>query len=168
MARIKGLRALNRAVTKELSVFGIHKAICSTDYEYQFDTHDVYFQLNADCIEDIWFAKFVEQEFKFHVEHDFVMALLHEVGHHKTYFDLEDEVIDFCIDEKDRIAKAMTTANAKESERLEFEYFNLTDEYVATAWAVEYAKEHPKHIERMWRNLCKAFNTFYKKNKIEG
>lgn len=167
MAKIKGLRALNRAVTKELSVFGIHKAICSVDYEYEFNTHDVYFQIN-EGVEDTWFSEFIEQEFSFHVEHYFIAAILHEVGHHMTYFDLPDEDIDFCIDEKKRISNAMKTANAKQSKRLDFEYFNLIDEYVATEWAVEYMRNHPDHIEKMRKNLEKAFNIFYKKNKVEG
>ena len=44
---------------------------------------------------------------------------------------------------------------------------NLTDEKMATAWAVEYARKHPKKIKKMWHKIYPAIIEFYETNGIE-
>ena len=59
------------------------------------------------------------------------------------------------------MAEALT---ADEVRKLEWQYFGLPDEIMASAWAVDFAKENPAEIERMWKAIEKAFHKFYAKN----
>ena len=93
---------------------------------------------------------------------------MHEVGHSKTDAQIQDELYDFCFKEKERIDKEMQLVETiEEAKKLEWQYFNLPDEIVATAWAINYAKTYPKKVEKMWRKSQKALLKFYNKNNIE-
>ena len=60
----------------------------------------------------------------------------------------------------------MQTSDGARSKELEFEYFNLPDEIMATQWAVNYIKNNPERVKIMWHNIQKALKKFYKKNKV--
>ena len=164
MAKVKGAKVLNKAISKELSVFGIKKAVCTDEYSYLYDKEMITYKLTEGTVEDIWFIKFIKERFNYEVKYPFIMSLLHEVGHHKANDDIDGTVYDFCLSEKERIQEEMLTATGKESKKLEWQYFNLPDEIMATNWAVEYAKAHPKKVKKMWKNAQKALLKFYKKN----
>jgi hypothetical protein len=57
-----------------------------------------------------------------------------------------------------------TATSNRKIKKLEYEYFNLPDEIVATAWAVEYMREHEEEIKIMWEHILKAIHKFYEKN----
>ena len=164
MAKVKGAKVLNKAITEELSTFGIKKAVCTDTYSYLYDKEMVTYKLTENTAEDKWFIEFIKERFDYNVRYPFIMSLLHEVGHHKANDDVCGEVYDFCIEEKKRIEKEIQTANAEETKKLEWQYFNLPDEIMATKWAVDYAKAHPKKIKKMWEKSQKALLDFYKKN----
>ena len=164
MAKVKGVKVLNKAITKELSAFGIKKAVCTDEYSYLFDKKMVTYKLTEGTVEDKWFTKFIKERFDYDVRYPFIISLLHEVGHHKVNDDISGEVYEFCMAEKARIQEEMLTAVGKESKKLEWQYFNLPDEIMATKWAVDYAKKHPKKVKKMWKNSQKALMDFYKKN----
>ena len=164
MAKVKGAKVLNKAITKELSAFGIKKAVCTNEYSYVFDKEMVTYKLTEGTAEDIWFTEFIKERFGYEVRYPFIMSLLHEVGHHKANDDICGEVYDFCMAEKKRINDEMETANVEQSKILEWQYFNLPDEIMATKWAVDYAIAHPKKIKKMWKKSKKALMDFYKKN----
>ena len=166
MAKVKGTKVLNKAISKELSAFGIKKAICCNEYAYSYDENTVSYKITENEIEDLWFSEFLKERFNYVDKYPFVMSLLHEVGHHKANDDIAGEVYDFCLAEKERIQEEMLTAVGEESKKLEWQYFNLPDEIMATKWAVDYAKSHPKKIKKMWKKMRKAFFNFYEKNGI--
>ena len=167
--KVKGLRKLNKAISAPLvKQFGISKAICSDDYQYNFINETVYFKITTDTIEDILFNEFVMERFGFKVENSFIISIFHEIGHHKANDEIEGSIYNFCIDEKNRITEEMQKATTyEEVKTLEWEYFNLPDEIMATQWAVNYIKNHPKEIAEMWSSWSKAFRKFYKKNGVE-
>ena len=166
MAKVKGEKVLNKAITKELLPFGIKKAVCTDEYSYIFDKEMITFKLTEGTVEDLWFTEFIKERFDYKVRYPFVMSLLHEVGHHKANDDIDGAVYDFCMAEKARIDEEMKTANAKKSKKLEWQYFNLPDEIMATSWAVEYAKAHPKKVKKMWEKMRSALFDFYEKNGV--
>ena len=166
MAKVKGTKVLNKAITKELSAFGIKKAVCGDEYAYYYDKKAVSYKITEGCSEDLCFSEFLKERFDYDDKYPFVMSLLHEVGHHKANDDIVGEVYDFCLAEKKRIQEEMLTAVGEESKKLEWQYFNLPDEIMATKWAVEYAKAHPKKVKKMWKKMRKAFFDFYKKNGL--
>lgn len=164
--KIKGLKKLNKAVSAELAPFGITKAICGTEYSYIYSDESITFKITEGTIEDIWFAEFVKNRFGLETE-SFILGILHEIGHHQANDEIEGAIFDFCTAEKERISAEMKTANEARSKELEFEYFNLPDEIMATQWAVKYIKANPNHIKQMWKKIQKALLKFYKKNGIE-
>lgn len=167
MARIRGLRKLNKVVSAQLQPFGITKAECSTSYGYYRNTHRVEYKLTEDTLEDMWFTQFVEEKFGYKVTLPFIFSLLHEVGHHMTDKEIDDMTDLYCEDEKTLIDKEMENAkNLKKCRELEWRYFNLPDEIKATTWAVEYMKTHTAEIEEMWEKILVALEKFYKKNGV--
>jgi hypothetical protein len=108
----------------------------------------------------------VAERFNYVCDVPFVLSLLHEIGHHKANDEIEGAIYDFCIAEKERISEEMQTANADQSRALEWQYFNLPDEIMATQWAVNYAKKHPKKIQNMWERMKANILAFYAENGL--
>lgn len=164
---VRGTRKLNKAISATLAPFGIAKAKLSDTYSYSYDTESVTYKITENEIEDIWFIEFIEERFNYKVKYPFVMSLLHEVGHHNANDEIEGAMLDFCLAEKKRISEEMETADDKRSKELEWQYFNLPDEIMATAWAVDYAKNNPDIIEQMWGEMREAFYKFYTANGLD-
>ena len=81
--------------------------------------------------------------------------------------EIEGTLYEFCQEEKARIDTEMLTAETEEEVRkLEFQYFNLPDEIMATAWAVKYMKAHEFEISKMWAVMRDAILTFYDLNGL--
>lgn len=165
MTELKGKDKLNKAISKELKPFGISSANLSDEYAYYFEDESVTFKLTS-AVEDRWFNEFVTERFNYICDVPFVLSLLHEIGHHKANDEIEGAIYDFCIAEKERITKKMQTANADQSKVLEWQYFNLPDEIMATQWAVNYAKKHPKKIQKMWEHMKADILAFYAENGL--
>lgn len=166
MAKLKGMKKLNKTISAELKPFGISKAVCSDEYSYNFVDESVNFKLTENEIEDRWFTEFIKERFNYNVRYPFVMSLLHEIGHHKANDEITDAIQDFCENEKERITAEMFNADSEYSKKLEWQYFNLPDEIMATQWAVTYAIKHPKKIKKMWVKMKEALINFYKINGV--
>lgn len=166
MAKVKGLKKLNKAISAQLKPFGISKAVCSGTSEacYFFSNASVLFPLIEDTVGDKCLLDFVENRFDYKCNFPFVFFLLHEVGHHKANDYIQDDILEFCLNEKDRIEYELSLADEEETICLHNQYFNLPDEIMATQWAVNYMRKHPKKVEKMWRKCEKAFHNFYEKN----
>ena len=169
MAKIKGLRKLNKTISAEVAPFGIVKAFYDpTGYTYYPETEDIGYQI-TEGEQDEFLNDFIYDRFGYKVKNSFIISLLHEIGHHKNNDDVEGDVYDFCLSEKDRISTELAYAkNKKERRKLNYQYFNLPDEIMATAWAVNYAKKHPKKVKKMWENCEKALHDFYRINNVTG
>lgn len=165
--KVRGLKKLNSVITKQLAPFGIHKAFCSDDFSYWYESEDVHYKLTV-TVEDEWFMEFIAETFGYKAQYPFLMSLLHEVGHHFTIDDIEEEDEVFSEDEKTRISEEMQTADVERTKALEWEYFNLPDEIAATEWAVAYAVEHTAELAEMWSEVLEALQEFYEINEIEG
>lgn len=168
--KIKGTKKLCKAVSAQLKPFGITRAELSTEYSYVFADGTVTFKITEGTMEDEWFNEFIEERFGYHVENTFIISLLHEIGHAKANWEIEGAIQDFCLAEKERIAEGMAESyNDFETQKiLEWQYFNLPDEIMATQWAVDYARNHPKKVRKMWKKFEKAFHKFYEKNEVWG
>lgn len=167
MAKLKGLKKLNKAVTAEVAPFGIRKAVCQNEYAYYFDKNIITFKITEGAIDDEWFNEFIKERFGYDVVFPFVLSLLHEVGHHLANEEIDGAIYDFCLKEKDRISLEMISADKEKSKTLEWQYFNLPDEIMATQWAVDWARKHPKKVRKMWKRIEKALVDFYFENDVE-
>lgn len=163
---MRGIKALNKAIQTEVEMFGIEK-IRMADWAYYSTDYSIEYTLIEERVEDLLFLDFVKERFNYIPINSFMLSLFHEIGHHYTYDEAteSDIIYDFCQNEKDRIEQEMQTATTKRKmKKLEFEYFNLPDEIVATAWAVDYMRNHEAEVEEMWENILKAIHKFYEKN----
>ena len=173
MSKIKGLKKVNKKVTKIFrKEWGIRKVALGDDFEYNFVKDRVQFKITH-SIEDELFNKFVAERFglNLNAESGFLFSLLHEVGHRENNDDIDGGVYQFCIDEKNRISAELRTnptLTYDETYALESQYFNLPDEIMATAWAVNFLKENPQKSAKMYKKIAKILQKFYKMNEIEG
>ena len=166
---LKGTRKLNKTISNELSVFGITRCILGTEYSYSYDKNDIMYKIDLD-IEDKYFSDFIFDRFGYDdTGMEFIISLLHEVGHSKANDEIEGSIFDFCMEEKNRIFKEMETAETDEEVRkLEYQYFNLPDEIMATAWALDFYKKNPKKCVERHKKIAKTLQKFYKMNNYEG
>ena len=167
MNKLKGKKKLNKIISAQLAPFGISKARLSDTFAYHFDNQKVDFKI-ALGLEDTIFSEFIKERFNYDdTGNEFVISLLHEVGHHLANEEIEGLLLDFCESEKNRIeTKMQYTTIEEEVIKLEWEYFNLPDEIMATAWAVKYAKEHPLEIQVLTKIIEEALANFYKANGV--
>lgn len=150
-------KRLNMAVTKEVKKFDIDKARLDDDFAFYYFDNVITFKLDNDDFEDKLFLDFAEKRFNFKTDCPFILFLLHEVGHSMTECDIVGEVNDFCLSERERILKAVNDNPTKEEKiKLNFEYFSLPDEILATAWAIDYMRNHKKKIKKMRERLENA------------
>lgn len=167
MNKLKGLVKLNKAVSTELKPFGISKAKLSDDYSYIFADESVTYKILEDDLADKFFNDFIKERFGIDTTYygSFVISLLHEVGHHKANDEIEGAIYDFCMSEKERIAEELAEVETEEKAKaLEYQYFNLPDEIMATQWAVNWIKKNPKKMQKMNENMKKAVLEFAEKN----
>ena len=73
----------------------------------------------------------------------YTWALLHELGHHHTITSFTREELRKCYKKRFRIRKTHAT----------LPYYNLPDEYAATAWAVGYANSHINEVKELSRKI---------------
>lgn len=166
MAKIKGKKKLNSAILKELQPFGITSAKLTGEYAYLPGTLGVTYGLELPT-EYKWLMDFIKDRFSYTCDYPFILLFLHELGHHHTIGAISYEVQKFCDYEKNRIdVEISATDDEKEWKRLEFQYFGLPDELMATQWAVNYAKEHPRKVKNMAKRMVASFQEFYEKNGV--
>jgi hypothetical protein len=162
--KLKGVKKLNKSISKSMYPFGINATILQDEFAFYFDNNIITFKLIEDN-SDEYFSHFVKQRFNFETDYTFILSLLHEVGHYKANDEIYGDIYNFCISEKERIEKEIEKAQ-KTSDviKLSYEYFNLPDEIMATQWAVNYMKKHPKKVKKLWKNINNAIQKFYQKN----
>ena len=169
MDKLKGVRKLNNAITKIFEGFETGRFKLTDTYQYSMYDYSIRYRITEGHIEDIWFNEFVKERFGYTVKNTFIFSILHEIGHHKTIEDVyeSDIIYNYCMNEKNRIDAEMQTAGSKKSKKLEWEYFNLPDEIVATEWAVTYARTHQSELRIIWEKVTEALAEFYEKNNVE-
>ena len=167
--RIKGKKKLNKAILAEVAPFGIQSAKLSDEYAYYYEDESISYKLDCGAVEDEWFNEFLEERFGYKCKgsaESFVLSILHEVGHHKANDEIEGAILDFCNTEKERIDREMQDADEDYSKVLEWQYFNLPDEIMATQWAVNYAKSHPRKVKKMMERMRASLMEFYMANGL--
>ena len=167
--RIRGKKKLNKAILAEVAPFGIQSAKLSDEYAYYYEDESISYKLDCGAVEDEWFNEFLEERFGYKCKgsaESFVLSILHEVGHHKANDEIEGAILDFCNTEKERIDREMQDADEDYSKVLEWQYFNLPDEIMATQWAVNYAKSHPRKVKKMMERMRASLMEFYMANGL--
>ena len=163
---MRGVKALNKAIQTEVKMFGIED-IRMADWGYYSNDYSIEYTLFENRIEDELFLDFVKERFNYKPLNNFMLSLFHEIGHHYTYDEAteSDIIYDFCQAEKNRIENEMQFVKSeKDAKRLEYQYFNLPDEIIATQWAVDYMQNNKEEVKAMWKRIEKEIVRFYEKN----
>ena len=102
MAKLKGIRKLNKALATAFGDFGIDKFAMNGDWAFYPNENKITYSLIENKLEDVWFNEFVKKRFGYKVKNTFMITVLHEIGHKMTLDDIyeSDAVYDFCINEK--------------------------------------------------------------------
>lgn len=174
---LNGLGKLNKAVSALLKSFGIKRAFADEEFVYYYPDKDANREdrkklpaISFSIVEsdfDTFILQFVEEQFNYTCINAFMLSLLHEVGHHKTFQDISQEESTYCDDMKVIInnkIEALDNPNFEDLKPLRVEYLLLPDEYKATEWAVNYIKENEKQVVEMWNKIENALFDFYAKN----
>lgn len=148
---------ITKVINKFLEPFEL-KSAAGTDFAYYYTDNIVEYTLVVSARMDRMFREFAETLGLIHKVDVFLLSLLHEVGHHETYDELDDADITYSAD-----IKATLTTNDCDVET----YFNLPDEYAATEWAVNYINTHTAEVASLWQELQPAILQFYIDNNIE-
>ena len=165
----KALKKMNKTISAELALFGIDMAKYTGEYSYSFEKNRVDYKLTNTAIEDRWFKEFVEERFRHKVKSDFIISILHEIGHARANEEITGDIYEFCMNEKARIAIEMMVAEDEETGRaLSFQYFNLPDEIMATQWAVNYAETHKKELKKMLKRITPAIEEYQNARNNRG
>ena len=173
MSKVKGMKKVAKKVGKIIrKEFGVSDVVFSDTYMYDFNEDVIFFKITHDT-EDDMFNRFIDERFglKLNAESGFLLSLLHEVGHRENNGDVDGAVYDFCLTEKKRIENTLWSnpeLTFDEVYALESQYFNLPDEIMATAWAVDFYKKNPKKCAKMHKKIAKILQKFYKMNNFEG
>ena len=94
----------------------------------------------------------------------FLISFLHELGHHMTIDEIEEDEELFCQDEKEIISTELSLCeNDYEIDKVYNRYFTLPDEYAATKWAIDYIYNNKDIVSKLWFELQKEIIDFYKK-----
>ena len=161
---LKGIEKINKILENAFKDFEIDFDLGS-DFEYDTVNAVVYYTLIVEDTGGTIFLNNFNEMLNGKTTNIFMASLLHEIGHHMTYIYLTDKEVNACIKAKNQIIKDLDKENANIEELMQ-RYFNLVDEYEATAWAVEYYTENEAKMCYLWEIINKALQEFYELNNI--
>ena len=126
------------------------EAKLGTDFAYYTDNSMITYSLLVPGKDGDDFVKYAESLFPGVKADVFLWSFLHELGHHETEDEFED----------DEWEDYMRLTSMKISNKV---YFELDIEYAATVWAGEYIQDHVEEIAELWSKLQPAIQGFYNK-----
>ena len=128
-------------------------AMPDTDFAYYTASNTISYAFVLADNHEKTFIKFVHNLFPNINANIFLWSFLHELGHHETEDDFEDE-------EWDEYLNIVHTIKNDE------EYYNLPIEFAATYWAGEYIMNHESEIKTLWNKLAPAIQIFYNEMEV--
>lgn len=113
------------------------------DFGYYHNENVIAFGLLTTEKNEECFGNFVE-DLGGYYDLNFLNSFFHELGHHETYEDINDEDYNYGQMVKDYLA------NKKELNKYDlYTYFNLPIERAATEWGVNYINDHTPEIMKL-------------------
>lgn len=158
--KLQGAESIENILNKFLEPFEC-TAELSSDFSYWYSESLICVALAVTEANDRDFQEFCKElQPELHCD-TFLLSFMHELGHHETLDEWDDEeYLDMKI-QKEKINKMKV--NQKEKN---FMYFNIPDERRATEWGLQYIMENQTEMMSLWAELKQAILTFYKLNDI--
>lgn len=157
---LRGIEEINTILNRFLEPFDC-VAEAGEDFCYWSAKSCINYAFVVAQDKDEWFKEFAHS-LNSKVNCDiFLLSFFHELGHHETIDDLDEDVIYDCWNIKGILNRKKETT--KEDN---FAYFNLPDERAATEWGLQYMEEHEAEVAELWRQLQPAIVNFYRLNDV--
>ena len=141
---------LDKVLIDFLSPFGVEKVQMGLDFSYFLESETVQYSLLVSEEADETFTNYVNTLFPEIKNVDiFIWSVLHELGHHMTVDEFDDEDWDeyVCRTSVGRID--------------DYEYYALPIETAATVWAGEYIQSHMDEVTKLWNDSLAAIKNIY-------
>lgn len=151
--------ALIELVDNFLTPFGCDSDLDS-DFSYDSEDDRVYFSIIVSERSDRLFKQYISNEFHFDVSNIFIISLLHEVGHAQTLWQFSQKQIQSAHRAKKSIEKKLEKNN---SDEIYSQYFDLSIEKAATAWAVNYYKNNKARCDEFYSLFEKTLHEEFKR-----
>lgn len=168
MVELKGLDKIEIILNSFLQKYEC-VAKFNTDFAYYPASNIITYTFCCSEISDMLFTEVINRLCpEIHCD-IFLWSFLHELGHHETIDDLEDDEITYCFNEKRRIEQEQENCeNVKQKIDIARQYYILPDELAATQWAVNYMRTHIAEMRTLWEEELKpAIINFYEINQVE-
>ena len=167
MFELKGVDSLEKVVNDFLSEFGVTASL-GEEFCYYFGEDEIDFALAVGPSHEHFMAHF--KQLAPEIECDpFLISLLHELGHHETLYEMDDDEELFCRTAKTHLETELFLTNDKETRKsLHEEYYNLPDESLATQWAIDYIRQNPNKVANFWVAVQAEIFKFYYLNGVKG
>lgn len=124
------------------------EAFAAGDFAYYSGSNTISYALLIADTHEKSFMNFTRDFFPAINADPFLWSFLHELGHHET----EDE-----FEEEDFEDYMRINQNEISSE----EYYTLPIEFAATQWAAEFMTDHTKEVETLWNKLKPEIKDFF-------
>ena len=120
------------------------------DFSYLYERSLISYSLVVTDHQGDSFLAFCESLFPNIHADIFLWSFLHELGHHETLDDFDDEV--------HKIYHHILNSDEELSDEY---YYNLPIEKAATVWAGEFMKENFEEVQRLWNNIQPVIKQLY-------
>lgn len=130
----------------------------STDFECYPDTKEIFIGFVAPKNAIDGFIENLYTRTDIYDISDFTWSFLHEVGHCLTWHYMSKRTKHHCENVKRKINRGSIEPTI---------YYTLTDEKVATDWAIQYVSKNHKLVKAFDRIILDALTNFYLENEID-
>lgn len=155
---MNNINKLNNVLNNFLAGFDIDcTAELGTDFAYFYTKSIAQYALVVSDNSNERFMNFVHSlapELSIDV---FLISWLHEVGHHLTLDDIEDDEAAYSRDVKETLGSSAEDY---------ITYFNLPDEIAATTWAINFIKNNADAVAALWNVIQPLIINIYKDNNL--
>ena len=170
MAKLKGVKELNKVIEQFFVELGYDEIECSLDldFAYYVGTDEITYSLFQMEEADKGFRQYLNKVYPNIPECSlFVISLLHELGHHITIPQYSKENFETWSTVK-KLLEEQEANTPKEKIEKQIKYCFLFDEAIATKAAVDILIAEYDFIHSYEEKIFKAIFKFYEKNQIEG
>jgi len=135
------IKKLVKSIDEELSV----TFICGVGSYFETATNTI--NIDYTDIDDCGFRRHLKEVHKCDFTYDYSLMLwtiLHEIGHYET----EWELLENQAEAELRFLLSLADETDVHNTAIQDKYYNLTAEWCATEWAIEWIKDNKKLVEK--------------------
>ena len=157
--KLKGIKKIDKLINKFTKQFNV-TANLGSDFQAFCDDRTIEYTLTIDKESIEYFINDAEKRYPDIKADIFLWCLLHEIGHVITDVIWTDEEFEYFEEQKTEMTR-YSDADLRNNW-----YHCLPDEFLATRWAGNYMRKHPKKIAKFWAEMQSEIIKFYKKNGL--